>query len=102
MRNWVRPAIVAGFSGFILGGAVVTAGIGLVSEPAALRFAGSAGAWLRVIPDAFYQLIGALGVGYFAARSADKFTDKRAETKQAEARAVRDYAGRVDNPEADQ
>ncbi|GLT00144.1 hypothetical protein GCM10007897_15280 [Sphingobium jiangsuense] len=90
MRDWVRPAIIAGFAGFILGGASVSAIIGTMSAQTARDFATGAGVWLNVIPQGFYDLISFLGVGYIAARSADKFTD--AKKAQAEADAVKHYS----------
>lgn len=90
MRDWIRPAIMAGFSGFILGGAFVTAIISFVSPDKAKDFATAAGLWLQVIPTDFYNLITVLGVGYIAARSADKFT----EARRAEADAISSYSSR--------
>lgn len=84
--------MIAGFAGFILGGASVTAIIGTVSASAAKQFATGAGLWLQVIPQGFYDLISLLGVGYIAARSADKFTD----AKRAQAEAITRYSDVAD------
>jgi hypothetical protein len=94
MRDWVRPAMIAGFAGFILGG--VTAIISIFSTQAARQFATGAGLWLQVIPQGFYDLISFLGVGYIAARSADKFSD----AKRAQADAISTYASREGEEEA--
>lgn len=69
--------MLAAFCGFILGGAVMTATLGLFNPVNASHFAAGAAEWLKGIPDGFYELISLLGVGYIAARSADKFTQAR-------------------------
>lgn len=90
MRHWIRPALVVAFSGFLLGGAVVCALIGLASPADAQAFAAGSAAWLKGIPSGFYDLLMALGVAYFGARSFDKHT----ETKQAQADAVNRFVDR--------
>jgi len=78
MRAWIRPALVAGFAGFILCGALACGAIAMIDASKAHDFAMGAAEWLRGIPDAFYDVLSVVGLGYMAARSADKYTQARA------------------------
>lgn len=75
LRDYIRPVTVAALLLLLLLGAVIAGALEVFVPGKGVQFTVGVAAWLRAVPDAYYQLLGALGLGYMAARSVDKKTE---------------------------
>lgn len=77
IRPWVRPATTIIFVLFITGNGFFAALLENFWPGAGYRLIALHHAWLRAIPDPAYQLMGATILGYFGAREAGKWAERR-------------------------
>lgn len=83
-RPWVRPATTTVFVLFITGGGLFAALLESFWPGAGKRLVEIQAAWLRAIPDPAYQLMGATILGYFGAREAGRWAERKFTAAAAE------------------
>ncbi len=77
LQPWVRPATVAAMVGFVLLGGYLAALVEWAMPGAGFALVAVMAAWLDAIPDGAWGMITATVVGYFGAREAGKWADKK-------------------------
>lgn len=82
LRDFIRPLSVAALLAVLILGAITSGIMEALMPGLGVRFTGGVAGWFRAIPQAYYNLATAFGLGYIGAREVGKVAKQWAATKK--------------------